>query len=351
MKKLVIFSPDSVHLVNYLQLIDGYFDSILVITDGQNPSISISLPYPTEKINFSIKNPLRNRRQILHLKKTITNFQPDLIHLHNIGTGAYLLEEAVRDLNVPKVATAWGSDVLVAPKRSFIFRKIVQHVLQNFDAFTCDALFMAYEMEKLSTKPLDIQIANFGVESVDVRRAPKENIIYSNRLHNPLYRIDLIVDLFLEYKSRNPHDTWKLIVAATGSETELLKQKVAQSPFNEFIEFVGWIDAAQNQSWYQKAKIYVSIPRSDGTSISLLEAMAHGCVPIVSNLPANNEWITDGFNGIVYKGKSTLPFDAAMQLDAEKCAQINREIIALHGLKSSNRSKFIAIYDQLLAKK
>lgn len=349
MKKLVIFSPDSVHLVNYLKLIEGYFDSILVITDGQDPRIS--LPYETKHVNFSIKNPIRNRRQIQQLRTTIAQFNPSIIHLHNIGTGAYILEKAVRNLPIPKVATAWGSDVLVAPKRNFIFKKIVKNVLQSFDAFTCDALFMAYEMEKMSPKSLEIQIANFGVESVSFDQSLKENIIYSNRLHNPLYRIDLIIDLFLEYKSRNPHDTWKLIVAATGSETELLKQKVAQSPFNEFIEFVGWIDAAQNQSWYQKAKIYVSIPRSDGTSISLLEAMAHGCLPIVSNLPANNEWITDGFNGIVYKGKSTLPFDAAMQLDAEKCAQINREIIALHGLKSSNRSKFIAIYDQLLAKK
>lgn len=349
MKKLVIFSPDSVHLVNYLKLIEGYFDSILVITDGQDPRIS--LPYETKHVNFSIKNPIRNLRQIQQLRTIISQFNPSIIHLHNIGTGAYILEKAVRGMQIPKVATAWGSDVLVAPKRSFIFRKIVQNVLQHFDAFTSDALFMAYEMGKMSPKPLDIQIANFGVESVSFDQSRKENIIYSNRLHNPLYRIDLIVDLFLEYKSRNPHDSWKLVIAATGSETELLKQKVAQSPFQEAIEFVGWIDAAQNHAWYQKAKIYVSLPLSDGTSISLLEAMENGCIPLVSNLPANNEWITDGFNGVVFKGKSTFPIEAAMQLDTKKCAQINREIIALHGLKSSNRSKFIAIYDQLLAKK
>lgn len=349
MKKLVIFSPDSVHLVNYLKLIEGYFDSILVITDGQNPEIS--LPYPTKHVNFSIKNPIRNRRQIQQLKTTIAQFNPSIIHLHNIGTGAYLLEKAVRNMSIPKVATAWGSDVLVAPKRNFIFKKIVQDVLQSFDAFTCDALFMAYEMEKLSSKPLEIQIANFGVESVSADLSQKENILYSNRLHNPLYRIDLIIDLFLEYKHRNPQDSWKLVIAATGSETELLKQQVAQSPFKDFVEFVGWIDAAQNQHWYQKAKIYISIPRSDGTSISLLEAMAHGCIPIVSNLPANNEWITDGYNGIVFKGKSSLPIESAMKLNAEKCAQINQEIIALHGLKSSNRSKFLAIYDRLLAQK
>jgi hypothetical protein len=38
MKKLLLFGPDSIHLVNYLELISGYFDEVLVIKDGQNSS-------------------------------------------------------------------------------------------------------------------------------------------------------------------------------------------------------------------------------------------------------------------------------------------------------------------------
>jgi glycosyltransferase involved in cell wall biosynthesis len=343
MKKLLLFGPDSIHLINYLDLISGYFDEILVVTDGQNKS----LVYPKQEIiDFSIRNPLKNRAKILKIKKIVKDFNPTIIHLHNIGTGAYLLEKAIRQSGIPKVATAWGSDVLVATHRSFIFRRIVKNVLSNFNYFTCDAYFMANEMQKLVANELDIKIANFGVERVEIDETAKENIIYSNRLHNPLYRIESIIDLFHKYSENNPNSEWKLVVAATGSETENLKIKVQKSNFASRIEFVGWINSDQNLEWYKKAKIYISIPKSDGTSISLLEAMENGCVPIVSNLPANNEWITDEFNGIIFKNNLDSPIEKAISLNREFVIKINREIIYIHGLKPSNRAKFLAIYDQ-----
>jgi glycosyltransferase involved in cell wall biosynthesis len=45
----------------------------------------------------------------------------------------------------------------------------------------------------------------------------------------------------------------------------------------------------------------ISIPKSDGTPVSLLEAMAAGCLPILSDLPVYHDWITDGVNGLFAK--------------------------------------------------
>lgn len=42
-----------------------------------------------------------------------------------------------------------------------------------------------------------------------------------------------------------------------------------------------------------KNDVFISIPSSDSTSVSLLEAMCCGLFPIVSDLPANREWIHD----------------------------------------------------------
>jgi glycosyltransferase involved in cell wall biosynthesis len=41
----------------------------------------------------------------------------------------------------------------------------------------------------------------------------------------------------------------------------------------------------------------VSTSRSDSTSISLLEAMAAGATPVVSDIPGNREWISEGEGG------------------------------------------------------
>src|SRR4029079_13645664 len=43
-----------------------------------------------------------------------------------------------------------------------------------------------------------------------------------------------------------------------------------------------------------RAEVYVSASRSDSTSQSLLEAMAAGALPVVSDIPGNREWVTDG---------------------------------------------------------
>jgi L-malate glycosyltransferase len=50
----------------------------------------------------------------------------------------------------------------------------------------------------------------------------------------------------------------------------------------------------------QDADIYVSLSRSDGTSISLLEALACGLFPVLSDIPANREWVDTGAgNGLL----------------------------------------------------
>jgi len=50
----------------------------------------------------------------------------------------------------------------------------------------------------------------------------------------------------------------------------------------------------------QASHIYVSCSRSDGTSTSLMEALACGLFPVLSDIPPNREWIdTNAANGIL----------------------------------------------------
>jgi glycosyltransferase involved in cell wall biosynthesis len=48
------------------------------------------------------------------------------------------------------------------------------------------------------------------------------------------------------------------------------------------------------------ADLYISASHVDGSSVSLMEALACGLPCLVSDIPANREWVTDGENGWLF---------------------------------------------------
>ena len=112
------------------------------------------------------------------------------------------------------------------------------------------------------------------------------------RLKFGIYQIDQIIHQSASFFNEQPD--WNLRSAASGSETKKLQEMASEVLSNDQYEFVGFQTSDENRKNYLRSKIYVSIPNTDGTSISLLEALAYGCIPIVSDLPANREWIEDG---------------------------------------------------------
>lgn len=52
------------------------------------------------------------------------------------------------------------------------------------------------------------------------------------------------------------------------------------------------------------ADVYVSTSLSDGTSLSLLEAMACALPVVVTEIPSNKEWVINGQNGFLAPPKN-----------------------------------------------
>jgi L-malate glycosyltransferase len=346
MKKLLLIGSNCVHTYNYFHLIKSYFDQVVMVTDEEHDvkDEKISSCY---FVNSSLKNLTNYNKAISNYKEIIKIEKPDIIHIQQISTYSFLLLRALKRsrIAIPVVLTTWGSDVLILPEKGFIYKKMVQYVLNHCDKYTTDAQFVADKMQQLARKKLNTVIANFGINIIDIE-IEKENIIYSNRLHKPLYRIDKIILAFSQFAKN--HSDWKLVIGASGSETDTLKDMVSKLGLDDKVRFIGWVDATVNSKMYAKSKIWVSIPESDATSISLLEAMSLGCIPVVIDLPANREWIVPDQNGIIVLNIDTDFFEQALSLSYEKVAAINEQIIQKKGTKEVNKAKFIEIYDQLL---
>jgi glycosyltransferase involved in cell wall biosynthesis len=81
-----------------------------------------------------------------------------------------------------------------------------------------------------------------------------------------------------------------------------LKQRVAKSSsLMNAVNLVGYVPYQQLQDWYSAADYFISGSHSEGGSFALLEAMACGCIPIVTNIPAAVKMIGDGRFGMIFK--------------------------------------------------
>jgi glycosyltransferase involved in cell wall biosynthesis len=202
---------------------------------------------------------------------------------------------------------------------------------------------MIESMQLLVKSVVKYELLQYGIEMVDP--VEKEDVIFSNRLHKDLYRIDQVIDYFCEFSKLN--SSWKLVIGAEGEKTEMLKYKVNTLNISDKVEFVGWLLPADNKSWYAKSKIYISIPESDGTSVSVLEAMSAGCIPILSDIGVSYELIENGENGIIEK-KNENPLDRAILLNREEVYLRNRALVELKASRNRCTDRFIEIYSNAI---
>lgn len=126
----------------------------------------------------------------------------------------------------------------------------------------------------------------------------KLNQIIVTRTWTPIHNNELILEAFLNLKSKHdlsitfikPHDS-NLII------NEAFKHQL-ESDGVKFIEPMSNIALRQLLPNYG---VYISASTSDGTSISLLEAMDANRICLVSDYPSNREIVVDGENGFLFE--------------------------------------------------
>jgi glycosyltransferase involved in cell wall biosynthesis len=340
LSKLILVSLNSPHLKTFYNLVSPLFEEILIVSDVPQDYCR------TEVVDFRISKPISALRNIKKLRKIIKEFNPQLVHVHQANSVALVTGIALKRKS-PMVLTTWGSDILVLPKQNIVKRKIAQLALKYADFITADASFMEEPIKDLCAEA-SVVIANFGIDISDVKvpLEEKENIIYSNRLHYSLYHIEDIILGFSNFVKVNTD--WKLVIAGRGDLTEDLKLLAKKCLPQEKYEFIGFVDKNKNYEFYKKSKIWISVPESDGTSVSLLEAMSFGCIPVVSNLPANSEWVESGINGVTATSDVHNALEMASKMNLVEVYKINQEIIQTRATTESMRNLYAKLYERLI---
>jgi glycosyltransferase involved in cell wall biosynthesis len=291
------------------------------------------------------------------LRRVVDEIRPDVFHGHFVVEhGFYGALAGVH----PYVVTAWGSDVLVEPERDPVSKLIARWTLRRADLVTSNNALMAERMVALGTPRTKVAIVTLGADAYFLERADasvnvlppdsgRQPVVLSTRAHEPLYNIGEIFDAYAQAVRSRPDV--RLVVAHEGSQTAALSRRVASSGGR--IELAGFVGREALRDAMKEAEVFVSVPSSDGTSVALLQAMAAGCFPIVSDLPTQREWIEDGVNGFrVPLHRPEILAEAIKRALADDglrraAAARNRAIVGERGLNEHEMAKMEALYRRL----
>jgi glycosyltransferase involved in cell wall biosynthesis len=157
---------------------------------------------------------------------------------------------------------------------------------------------MGIEEEKISTFPMGVDEA--FLETGKNRReklSKRPFTILSNRSLLPIYNVSLLIRAIPIVLKEEPEV--KFLIAGDGLERKSLEKEAKKLNINSSVRFLGRVPHEEMPNLLSQTDVYVSTSLYDGTSVSLLEAMASGAFPIVTNIPSNREWVTDGENGFL----------------------------------------------------
>ena len=339
--KILQVGPNSVHVTRFINAFDSNESiSNFLLTDSPNLEAKVTQQFVVNAHTF---NPIKIIGLLKIIQTIVHQVKPTVIHVHQVNRLAFFTALVAKWRKIPVVTTAWGSDVLIMPSKNKLYHYLVKKTLQRSAVISADAQDMIRAMQLLVPTGQFVCI-QYGITPIEPTN--KKEVIYSNRLHKPLYNIDKIISLFADFHTQHP--SWHLVIGGSGSETEKLKNQTKLLGLTEFIKFVGWLNEEENRLLYAESSIYVSIPASDGTSVSLLEAMSANCIPVVSDLPANKEWISDNTNGIIVQEVGENPFKRALLLNQEIAFATNQQLINQKATRNASIAQFLSIYQTLV---
>ena len=118
---------------------------------------------------------------------------------------------------------------------------------------------------------------------------------------------------------------FELVMLGGGVNLAGAKKRVEENLPRMKVNFGGYYKQGELVSYFRNSEIYVSATTSDGSSVSLLEALSAGRICICRDFPSNAEWIQHGVNGFLFNDANAL---ANTLEEISKMSAVNREEIS-----------------------
>ncbi len=271
------------------------------------PTAAVTLPAGIREVKLPLPARTQQERNA-SLRSLLEKLQPDLVHAGPLHQSAYQI--ALTGFS-PLVSMSWGADIQYDGERDAEAQNRIRTTLENSTVLLGDCQAVAemavkrygYPRERIFLFPWGVDLNHFTpAGSSDLRNSLGWNnhfVFLSNRSFEPIYGVDISLRAFLLAARENP--SIRLLLLGKGSQEEKLREIISTSEFSDRIYFGGYQSLATLPDVYRSADVFLSASHCDGSSVSLMEALACGLPALVSDIPGNQEWIETDSNGWIFR--------------------------------------------------
>jgi glycosyltransferase involved in cell wall biosynthesis len=278
----------------------------------------------------------------------------------------------------PLVLTALGSDVFKLRRRRE--GSIADRLAETYDVWRTRAVVRAADVVLADSVPLagliheefpatETRIVRFGVETsvpaASARRRWRRRlavdddtfVILSSRLVRPHYNIDTIIRALPLIRDKVPGSVLVLKQLERFSDPGYMRycRDLSESlGVRDAIREVGELDRSEVLELHAASDLHLSIPTTDGTAVTVLEAMAAGVAVVVGDAPGIDPAILrDGETVVLVPPRDPDSLAAAvvrLAVDSaarEKIAERARQVVRLYADFDRELDRAVLLYEEL----
>lgn len=234
------------------------------------------------------------------LKDIFQKVAPDLVHAGPVPSCAWL---AARAGFHPLISMSWGFDLLYEAKRSTVSRQKIGFTLRRSSVLIGDCEAVRQQAIRYGMRPERIVTFPWGIDLKKFIPAPQKPTgprftLLSVRAWEPMYGVDVLAEGFVQAAWERPE--LHLVMLGRGSLEGKLQAIFRRGGMEDRVSFLGIVPYDALPDVYRAADLYITASRTDGSSVSLMEALACGLPCVVSDIPGNREWIVPGLQGWLF---------------------------------------------------
>ncbi len=366
MKKILYLTvADSVHDQRFMETLakSGYDAFALRVRSGDWPTPAgvqaigpMGMDFPLGRDDIP--------RFTQKLGEILQTIKPDLVQAGPLHDLAYL---AALSGAKPMLAQSWGFDLMAESfdnaenlARTNFALAHAQGLIVDAHCSAEKAVSLGFPVEKIHIFPWGVDLEHFNktvwqADAAEIRRElgwENSKVIYCLRSWETKYGVTDLCKAFVEAAAIIPE--LRLLLAGTGSQVEAVKNIFKQAKMEDRVKVLGKLPNAEMPRYFAASDIYVSPSHVDGSSVSLMEALAMSIPALVTDIPANLEWVQEGKNGWVYPDGNieslTESILTASQAHLEPMAKAARRTATLKADWQKNKQVLLNAWHDLLAK-